>query len=153
MAYQFLCSFLTLLLYTGAAHPPVSIAAANRVCGKWEIEEKNLIIQVYSENNQFKAKILWFNDKDDTKELDYWTDNRNPDPALRTRKILGMNVLEKLVYDADNNSWEDGIIYDAKNGRRWNSSAYIDNQGQLKVKGYWKFKFIGKTLTFKRIAG
>lgn len=153
MAYQFLCGFLALMLYSGTTHAPVSTAAANRVCGKWEIEEKNLVIQIYSENNQFKAKILWFNDKDDTKDLNYWTDNLNPDPALRNRKILGMNVLEKLVYDADSNSWEEGIIYDAKNGRHWNSSAYINDEGELKVKGYWKFKFIGKTLTFKRIGG
>jgi uncharacterized protein (DUF2147 family) len=149
MAYQFLCGFLALILYTGT--PNLPIAAANRVCGKWQTEEKNLIIQIYSENNQFKAKILWFNDKDDTKDLNYWTDEHNPDLALRNRKILGMNVLENLVYDSDSNSWEDGIIYDAKSGRHWNSSAYINDDGQLKVKGYWRFKFIGKTLTFKRM--
>ena len=81
-----------------------------------------------------------------------WTDSKNPDEALRSRKILGMDVLEKLRYDAGSNSWEDGMIYDAKNGREWNASAYISKDGLLKVKGYWHFKFIGRTLVFKRIA-
>ena len=83
--------------------------------------------------------------------MEEWTDKNNPDPALRTRKILGMNVLEKLSYSPNSNSWEGGMIYDAKNGRHWNSSAYINKDGTLKVKGYWHFKFIGKTMTFKRI--
>lgn len=139
-----------MLLFAGAVKAP-GTAASEQICGKWQSVDKNLVIAVYKENNEFRAKIVWFDDDDDTKEMDYWTDKRNPDPALRTRKILGMNVLEKLIYDSKNNSWEDGMIYDATHGRSWNSSAYINKEGLLKVKGYWHFKFIGKTLTFKRM--
>lgn len=130
-------------VYTGGV-------ADEQICGKWQSAEKNLIVQVYKVDDEFKARIVWFNDDDDSKPLDYWTDKKNPDPALRSRKILGLNVLEKLVYDADSNSWEEGVIYDAKNGRHWNSSAYIDKEGHLRVKGYWHFKFIGKTMKFNR---
>jgi uncharacterized protein (DUF2147 family) len=150
MTNQFLCSFLAIMLYSGANHHATTMAAADRVCGKWEFAEKNLVIQVYREAGEFKAKIVWFDDKDDSKPLDYWKDDQNPDPALRSRKILGMNVLEKLTYNEDTNTWEDGMIYDAKHGRHWNSSASIDKDGSLKVKGYWHFKFIGKTMTFRR---
>jgi uncharacterized protein (DUF2147 family) len=152
MTNQFLCSFLAIMLYSGANYHTTYVASADRVCGKWEFDEKNLVIQVYRETGEFKAKIVWFEDYDDSKPLDYWTDNKNPDPAMRSRKILGMNVLEKLTYNQDTQTWEDGMIYDAKHGRHWNSSAYIDKDGLLKVKGYWHFKFIGKTMTFKRIS-
>lgn len=157
MANQFLFSFVALMLVgsTNYHTPPVARVttanAAEKVCGKWQLNGEKLIVQVYKEGNEFKAKIVWFDDHDDTKEMDYWTDEKNPDPALRNRKLLGMNVLEKLTYSPETNSWEDGMIYDAKHGRHWNSSAYIDNTGMLKVKGYWHYKFIGKTLTFKRI--
>jgi uncharacterized protein (DUF2147 family) len=62
-----------------------------------------------------------------------------------------MSVLSDMNYKAETNSWEDGTIYDAKNGRQWNASINIDKDGLLKVKGYWHFKFIGKTLTFRRV--
>ncbi|MDB4904744.1 MAG: hypothetical protein JWQ63_4025 [Mucilaginibacter sp.] len=62
-----------------------------------------------------------------------------------------MEVLRDLIYDADTNSWEDGMIYDAKHGRDWNASAHIDKNGFLKAKGYWHFKFIGQTMTFRRM--
>lgn len=150
MANQLLIGLTAMLLFVSAANAP-GTAASEQICGKWQSVDKNLMIAVYKENNEFRAKIVWFDDDDDTKEMDYWTDKRNPDPALRTRKILGMNVLEKLIYDSKNNSWEDGMIYDATRGRHWNSSAYISKDGLLKVKGYWHFKFIGKTLTFKRV--
>lgn len=152
MSHSFLISFLSLLLVS--ANPgktAKNIAASEMICGKWQTEEKNLIVQVYKVDDEFKAKIVWFSDKGDTKKMDEWTDKKNPDPALRDRKILGMNVLEKLVYSPETNSWENGMIYDAKNGRHWNSSAYIEKDGKLKVKGYWHFKFIGKTMTFTRI--
>ncbi|MFD0765246.1 DUF2147 domain-containing protein [Mucilaginibacter lutimaris] len=155
MANQFLCSFMALMLVGSTNyHTPVvknDAAAAEKVCGKWQLKDEKLIVQVYKEGQEFKAKIVDFDDHDNTKELDYWTDENNPNPALRSRKLLGMNVLEKLTYNPETNSWEDGIIYDAKHGRHWNSSAYIDKDGALKVKGYWHYKFIGKTLTFKRI--
>jgi uncharacterized protein (DUF2147 family) len=152
MSNQFLLSFFSLLLFAGnTGKTNNSIVAAELICGKWQTEEGNLTVQVYKADDEFKAKIIWFNDGDSDKDMDKWIDKRNPDPTLRGRKILGMNVLEKLVYDPDSNSWEDGLIYDAKNGRHWNSSALIDKDGKLKVKGYWHFKFIGKTMTFKRI--
>jgi hypothetical protein len=102
------------------------------------------------ENNQFRAKLIWFSNTDG-KPMDYWTDVNNPDPALRKRKLLGMSILRNLTYDPETNSWEDGLVYDSRHGREWNASAYIGTNGQLHVRGYWHFKFIGRTMNFIRI--
>ena len=127
-----------------------SMSPEEQVCGKWETLENNLIIRVYRESNTFKAKIIWFKDGDPGL-MNSWTDRHNPDAALRGRKIIGLSVLRDLTYDAGTNTWENGMIYDSKHGREWNAAARIDNDGRLEVKGYWHFKFIGHTLTFKRI--
>jgi uncharacterized protein (DUF2147 family) len=150
MQIKFLFVFLSLSFFTGIKHPANVAAAAQQICGKWESSEKNLIVQVYCEDDKFKAKIIWYTDTGG-KPMDYWTDKRNPDPALRNRKILGMSVLRDLMYQPETNSWENGIIYESKNGREWNASVRIDKNGSLKVKGYWHFKFIGKTMTFSRV--
>lgn len=126
-------------------------SAEDKICGKWITKEKNLIIQIYKQANNFKTKIVWFkNDKSD-KDINEYLDTKNPNPALRNRKIVGMDIVEGLQYNQKSNSWENGTIYDAHHGRFWDTSALITPEGELKVTGYWKFKWIGKTLIFNRL--
>lgn len=101
-------------------------------------------------NDQFKAIIIWFSDTEG-KPMSYWTDRHNPKVALRSRKLLGMSILKNLTYKASTNTWEDGMVYDSKHGKEWNASVYIDKHGLLHVRGYWHFKFIGRTMTFHRV--
>jgi uncharacterized protein (DUF2147 family) len=120
------------------------------ILGKWMTADNRLTIEVYSQNKDFKAKIIWFKDVNDIVMYER-LDEKNPDKALRTRKWIGMEVLRNLHYNAENDEWIDGIIYDAKHGKEWDSMAWINKDHLLKVKGYWIFKFINETLTFKRI--
>jgi uncharacterized protein (DUF2147 family) len=126
-----------------------AIQDSDRICGKWMSSEKNLIVEVYKKGDEFQGRIVWFRD-DPSLPMEEWRDKNNPDPALRSRKVLGMDVLRGLKYDKDDNSWDDGMVYDAKHGKDWNASAYIDDHGLLRVRGYWHFKIFGKTMTFKR---
>ena len=121
------------------------------ILGKWITIEGTLMIDVYKDKNDFKARITWFRNHDDTNSpMEKRLDKRNPDKSLRGKKILGMDVLKKLTYNACTNRWEHGIIYDATSGREWDSAAWVSNKGLLKVRGFWQFEFMGKTLTFKR---
>jgi uncharacterized protein (DUF2147 family) len=122
----------------------------NLLCGKWMSAEKNLEVEVYRDHDIFKGKVIWFRD-DESKPMDEWTDKHNPDPALRNRKLLGMNILRDMIYRPKSDSWEDGKIYDAKSGHEWDAAAKITETGDLKVTGYWHLKFIGKTMLFHRV--
>jgi uncharacterized protein (DUF2147 family) len=124
---------------------------ADAILGKWMTVEHNLEIEVYKQDNNFHAKIIWFKIEDTTRPMNTRMDEKNPNPELRTRKWLGMEVLRDLKYNEEDNEWEDGIIYDAKHGREWDSVAWINSQGLLKVKGYWVFRWISETLAFKRV--
>jgi uncharacterized protein (DUF2147 family) len=147
---MFKCLALIFFINLSVAGAAGTVPNCDRICGKWMSAEKNLVVEVYKNNDHFKAKIIWFHD-DPSKPMEEWRDSKNPDPSLRIRRILGMNVLNDLKYDTGSNSWEDGMIYDAKSGREWNASAYINKQGLLKVKGYWHFKLFGRTMTFRRV--
>lgn len=129
----------------------VKIVKEDAILGKWITVEKSLEVEVYKQDNRFKAKIIWFKIQDTTRPLNTRTDEQNPNPALRNRKWLGMEVLHKLKYNADDDEWQDGIIYDPKHGRDWDSVAWISGAGLLKVKGYWVFKWLSETLTFERV--
>lgn len=145
------CSFASVLLLTLTARS-LALEPCDKICGKWQSEKKNCIVQVYRDGEDFKAKLVWFDDSDEPdKPMESRVDYKNPNKSLRTRKLIGMNVLENLEYKSNTNSWENGMIYDAQTGKKWNSSAYLTPQGALKVTGYWHFKFIGRTMTFHRV--
>ena len=123
----------------------------NDILGRWISTKKNVIIDVYKVSNQFKAKVLWFNDTDDlSRPMKTRLDINNPNKSLRNQLILGMDVLEGLTYNPEKHRWEKGKIYDPSSGRHWSSVVYFNDDNQMEVKGYWKFEFLCQTLTFTR---
>ena len=122
----------------------------DKICGNWITKEKNLVVKVFKRAGNLKAKILWFKGEGN-KDMDEYKDASNPNPSLRNRKLVGLEIVEGLIYKPETESWENGKIYDPYNGRFWDSAAYITKEGLLKVTGYWKFKWIGKTLTFDKL--
>ena len=141
---------LTLILYFCFLNLSAQ-SKSDALLGKWLATDQSVAVEVYKQSGEYKAKVIWFDESlGSGKPMHTRTDFENPDPHLRKRKILGMQVLEGLEYNSAKNSWENGKIYDASSGRFWDSAAYITDQGLLKVRGYWKFKWIGKSLTFKR---
>lgn len=126
-------------------------AKADRICGKWASTEKNLVVEVYPYKGTYKAKIVWFSGGvTKAKPMETITDVKNPNASLHTRKVLGLDVVENLKYNPKSDSWEGGKIYEVQSGKYWSAAAYLDKSGMLKVKGYWKMKLFGKTMTFKR---
>jgi uncharacterized protein (DUF2147 family) len=131
---------------------PNETVKADRICGKWASTEKDLVVEVYPYKGTYKAKIVWFSGGvTDAKPMETITDIKNPNLSLRNRKVLGLDVVENLTYNAGSNTWEGGKIYEVQSGKYWSAAATIDKTGLLKVKGYWKVKLLGKTMTFKRI--
>lgn len=124
---------------------------SDAILGKWINIPGNLEVEVYKQGNDMKAKLLWFDDSDDkSKPMNVRTDEKNPDKSLRSRKLIGMDVLRDLKYYPDDDEWDNGKIYDSSSGREWSSEAWITKDGLLKVKGYWVFKFLSQTETFRR---
>ncbi len=121
------------------------------IIGKWITVEKSVEIEVYKAANKFRARIIWFKIQDTTRPMNTRMDEKKPYPSLRTRKWLGMEVLRNLKYNAEDDEWQDGIIYEPRHGREWDSIAWINKAGFLKVKGYWLFKWISETLTFEKV--
>ena len=141
---------LTLILYFCFLNLGAQ-SKSDALLGKWLATDQSVAVEVYKQSGEYKAKVIWFDESlGSGKPMHTRTDFENPDPHLRKRKILGMQVLEGLEYNSAKNTWENAKIYDASSGRFWDSAAHITDQGLLKVRGYWKFKWIGKSLTFKR---
>lgn len=145
-----------LLLLLTSAYLPCWAQQGNKaelITGDWMAAKKNLIVQVYRNGAEYDARIRWFNDSDDPREpMAKRQDIHNQQPELRKRTILGLQVVRNLEYNKQTGTWENGIIYDSRTGKEWSSYAYLDDNGILKVKGYWHFKFLCQTMDFYRIS-
>ena len=125
-----------------------SLDARDPILGRWITDRKDLVVEVYLQGSEYRAKIVWVSDNSVSPEKRL--DDKNPAPPLRTRKIIGMDVLEGLTYNDEQNCWEHGHIYDATSGKTWSASARLDKDETLVVRGYWGFELFGKTLQFRR---
>jgi uncharacterized protein (DUF2147 family) len=126
---------------------------ADSIIGRWMCTQNNFEVEIFRTGNEFKAKIIWFDDSDDkSRPMNERLDIKNSNKAMRSHKILGMEVMHGLFYNAKKEVWEDGKIYDATSGRTWNANVRLEKKdGQLKVRGYWHFQFLGQNLYFYRV--
>lgn len=120
------------------------------ILGKWITETGNCIVDVFKIKDEYRASVVWFKDTGN-KPMTEWTDEHNPDKSLRTRKLLGMEVLRGLQFNPRENEYTGGVIYDATTGKKWNSVVWLTHDHLLKVKGYWLFRWICQTKTFKKV--
>ena len=124
----------------------------DKIVGDWMSAENNMAVEIYKAGNFYEAKVIWVdNSSDKSTPMNAKYDFRNPDEALRKRKIIGLVVMNGLMYNEQNNDWEQGKIYDPHSGKYWNAKASLTKDGLLSVRGYWGFQLLGKDLLFKKI--
>ena len=112
-----------------AQAPAVVPAAAPDPTGDWRGEEGTAHIRVAICDGNLWGVIGW--------EQSPGTDSQNPDPSLRTRPTLGMPILVNMKPDAkkaEANRWV-GKIYNAKNGKMYDSNVTLLSPTSLKVQG------------------
>lgn len=147
---KFLQLLLGLFLYSSIVGAQTAKDAADAILGTWVANEKVLTIQVYKKGEEYRAKIISFTDHHNAVPSEQRTDEHNPDSTKRGRKMIGMDVLTGLNYDADNKHWTDGQIYDAGSGKTYSATIDINEHGALSVRAYKGISLLGKTLTFHR---
>ena len=78
-------------------------------------------------------------------------DMRNPDPALRGRKVLGMPLIWGFKKTSDPNAFEDGQIYNGENGKVYNANLSLQPDGKLRLRGYVGTPMLGETQLWTRV--
>ena len=69
-------------------------------------------------------------------------DLNNSKKSLRTRPILGLEVMRSFEFDEDDGKWVDGRIYDPENGKEYRCQMTLTDPDTLDVYGYVKIAFI-----------
>jgi uncharacterized protein (DUF2147 family) len=76
-------------------------------------------------------------------------DEKNPDPALRDRPLVGLELFAGFEYDGDGR-WSGGTIYDPNSGKTYRCIVTVVDIETLKVRGYVGVPLLGRTETWKR---
>lgn len=138
--------FLIVVFISLAANTMHAQNAADRITGIWYSKEKNSKVEIFKNtDNTYSGKIVWLGKSNgpDGKPL---TDRKNPDPAKRTQKILGMTIISGLVFK--NNEWKDGTIYAPGQGKYADCKAKIDRPDELTITA--SLGWFSKTNTWTR---
>ena len=101
--------------------------------GVWSTKDNKAVVRIYGCGNAVCGAII---KPGDPKLHLPTTDNKNSDPTLRARPLVGLQIIENLKPETDH--WR-GIIYSPEDGRSFNATFARLESGALKVKGCWGF--------------
>lgn len=128
-------------------------APTDAVLGEWKTPEDKSKIEIYKCGNVYCGKIVWLKEPKHkaghAKAGQTKLDDHNPDLGMRSRSILGLELMHGFRFDGDD-TWEDGKIYDPENGKTYSCKMSLENSNTLKVRGYIGISLIGRTSVWTR---
>jgi uncharacterized protein (DUF2147 family) len=131
----FLVASLTVLAQNGDA-----------IVGKWLNASGEDQIWIYKKGDKYFGKLGWIKVPDRNGKPK--VDEKNPDPALKTRPVLNLELLKDFTFDGEN--WENGTIYDPKSGKTYSCKMTLKDNS-LKIRGYIGISLFGRTEVLTRV--
>lgn len=123
--------------------------SSNDILGYWLNEEGDAKVEIFKNDGKYFGKIVWL--KYPKHPNGEWKlDEKNPDENLRKRRKLGLTVMHNLVWDTDEKEWNNGKIYDAREGDTYSLFAKMEGNDILNLRGYIGFSLFGKTTSWTR---
>ena len=109
------------------------------IAGTWFTEDSSSKVTITQSGNAWTGKVTWV-------KTDGAVDGKNSDASLRTRPIMGIDILTGCTGDAT--QAKGCRIYAPRRGSSYDAELNLDKDGTLKVKV--KAGIGGKTQTWTR---
>ena len=124
------------------------------VIGLWKTADDDSKLEFFKCGEKICARIAWLKEPDytDPKEGPVGTpkvDRYCPDPALRNRPMLNLQIMEGFTA-VDDTHWEDGIIYNPDNGKTYHGKLHLVSPHKLELRGYIGISLFGSTYVLTR---
>jgi uncharacterized protein (DUF2147 family) len=121
---------------------------ADAILGTWANTNGQDHILIYKKGDKFFGKLDWIKVPNDEQGKPK-ADKNNPDPALRLRPDLGLELLKDFTFDGDN-VYSGGTVYDPKNGKTYSCKMTLDGNN-LNIRGYIGISLFGRSVTWTRV--
>lgn len=117
--------------------------------GVWLHPNQRIQVEIVSCGDRLCGRLIWFKWPNDAQGLPL-VDLKNPDPALRGRPLLGLQILDGLRRSSER-TWEDGRIYNPDDGTVYHASMSLQNDGSMRVRAFVLLPIFGETLIWTRV--
>jgi uncharacterized protein (DUF2147 family) len=137
------------------------VASAAEVFGIWLTEAQDAHVEVYRctdpKMGAVCGRVVWIKgainpDKSKAASVEDVHDVYNPDPALRSRKLLGLDFMWDFKPDPDRpGAYIDGHIYNAQDGDTYRAQLHLESADVLILRGYVLMPLFGESETWTRV--
>lgn len=116
-------------------------AKADRIAGYYLTlddetgKEKSQVKIHKATNGKYVGEIVWLKVPKETNGKEK-LDKNNPDAKLQSRKVMGLQILKDFTYDAEDDEWSEGTIYNPSSGKTYNCYMKFESGKSLKIRGY-----------------
>jgi len=133
---------------------PLVAGEGDALVGLWatdpDSEDGQAHVEIFEKDGKYHGKLVWLEEPDYPADDDGGmagqpkVDRENPDESLRNRPIQGLQIMFDFEY-AGGNKYKKGTIYAPDEGKTYKCKLTIDENGNLKVRGYIGVAMIGRT--------
>jgi uncharacterized protein (DUF2147 family) len=140
---------------------PVHAQTGADVYGKWLTESTNAQTELYRcadpARGPICGKVVWLRnatnpDQTPAASVEEVRDVKNPDAALRDRRLIGLEFLYGFKpAEGEPGTYEGGKIYNAEDGETYSARIKLENPDKLVLRGYVLMPMLGKSQTWTRV--
>jgi uncharacterized protein (DUF2147 family) len=118
------------------------------ILGQWLTAGGESRVEIYMcDSVTYCGKIVWL--RDPLKDGKSVIDDKNPEDSLKSRPVLGLQILRGFTYAGDH-LWSGGKIYDPKSGNDYSAKMSLVDQQNLDLRGYVVIPLFGRTEKWTR---
>ena len=131
------------------------LADNDGVTGTWKTADGRAMIEIYHCGAKICGRVAWLREPcfpADGREVFAGkprSDRYNPNPELRNRRVIGLQIMEGFTRVGDNR-WEHGTIYDSDTGRAYCSRLTLIAPNRLDLHGYIGIPLFGRSQIWTR---
>jgi uncharacterized protein (DUF2147 family) len=131
---------MILMLGSLCSFAQTSSTTGDQLLGLYWSPAKDAKIEIYKKGAQYFGRSIWV--------AHPRKDNKNPNEALKTREVLGIDLFTGFSYH--DGAYTSGKVYDPEIGKTYDCKMNL-NGDILKVRGYIGISLFGRTEYFQRI--
>jgi len=127
---------------------------ADDIIGLWITAGGDSHIEIYKKGKLYFGRIAMLKKPNyEPGEVDGMAgqpriDRNNADASLRNRPLIALELMTNFLFE--DGIWRNGRIYNPRNGKNYRSRLKLTKSGELKVRGYIGFFWLGGSSVWRR---